>query len=105
MGVEIRQKIRANALKELFPELEGKTNAEVSKHIGRALRELQFIICKTLRAYINLKVHDLKASWPAADDYDYLLFDLERCHQIQKQLGIKPTTGEVPDFTYWQAMG
>ena len=97
-------KTRANALKELFPELEGKTNAEANKYIGRALSELQFIVRKTLRAYINLKVHDSQASWPAADDYDYLLFDLERCHQIQKQLGIKPITGEVPDFSYWQAI-
>jgi len=88
-------------LKEL---LEGKTNSEINKHMGRALTELQFIVRKTLRAYITLKVNDSQASWPVADDYDYLLFDLERCHQIQKQLGIKTTTGEVPDFTYWQAI-
>ena len=103
-GRRNQEKTRANALKELFPELEGKTNAEVNKYIGRALSELQFIVRKTLRTYINLKVHDSQASWPAADDYDYLLFDLERCHQIQKQLGIKSITGEVPDFTYWQAI-
>lgn len=95
----------ANALKELFPELEGKTNSEVNKHIGGALKELQFIVRKTLRAYITLKISDSQASWPTADDYDYLLFDLERCHQIQKQLGIKTTTEEVPDFKYWKAIG
>lgn len=95
----------AKALKELFPELEGKPATEVNRHIGKAVRELQLIVRQALRAYIYMRTHSTQAQWPVAEDFNYLLFDLERRHQTQKQLGIKHIAREEPQITYWQSIG
>jgi hypothetical protein len=95
----------AKSLKELFPELEGKSTAEVNKHVGRAVRELQLIVRQALKAYIHMRTHHAQAIWPDAEDFDYLLFDSEKRHQIQKQLGIKHIAKKEPVVTYWQSVG
>jgi hypothetical protein len=96
----------AQALKEFFPELEGKPATVVNRSIGNAVRELQLIVRQALRAYIYIRTHSPQSKWPPiAEDFDYLLFDSERHHQIQKQLGIKHIAGEVSQITYWQSIG
>lgn len=96
----------ARALREFFPELEGRPTTKVNKHIAKAVRELQRIVRQALRAYIHMKAHNAQAQWPDAEDFDYLPFDSERRHQIQKRLGIKHMAREEEaKFTYWRSLG
>lgn len=96
---------RAKALKELFPDLERKSTTEVNKHLGRAVGELQLIVRQALKAYIHMRIHHTQARWPDTEDLDYLLFDSEKRHEIQKQLGIERIDREQSKVTYWRSIG
>ncbi|MCJ7635066.1 HEPN domain-containing protein [Candidatus Bathyarchaeota archaeon] len=78
----------ANALKDFFPELKGKPVNDVNKQIGKAVWQLQKIVRSALRAYIHMRTNNPKAEWLDTDELEYLLFDSQKCTEVQKRLGL-----------------
>jgi len=79
----------AKSLRDFFPELKTKPVAEVIKHMPRAVWQLQNITRRALAAYVNIRTNNPDAVWPNKDELESLIFDSQRCREIQKQLGLK----------------
>jgi len=78
----------ANALKDFFPELKGKPANEVNKHIGKAVWQLQRIARSALGAYVHMRTRSPGSEWPNTDELECLLFDSQKCGEVQKRLGL-----------------
>lgn len=78
----------ANALKDFFPELKGKPANEVNKHIRKAVWQLQKIVRSALGAYVHMRTSSPESEWPNTNELECLLFDSQKCREVQKRLGI-----------------